>query len=453
MERVADMQNMGAERFHEFPTLCWLSASDTSLKIQCAAGTVLALPLILGVAPAPCLFLLWLIYLSLSTVCREFLGFQWDILLLQVGFLSIFLAPLQLRPGLAREGTPSRVALWTLRWLLFYLMFESGMVKRISGDPAWRNFTALNFHYETQPLPTWIGWYAHHLPEWVQKASTVAMFGIELYIPFLIFAPRRLRHFGCFAMALLQVVILLTGNYCFFNLLTLALCLLLLDDAVLLSFFPARLRERFSSRMKGACPGRQWSGFVTVPVACVGLMISLMQLASFYKVGLAWPTAMARIYQWVAPLRTFNHYGLFAVMTTSRPEIIVEGSNDGVTWKEYEFKYKAGDVMRRPAFVEPHQPRLDWQMWFAALGDARQSPWFLDFCFRILKGSPEVLGLLEKNPFPNAPPRYLRAQLYDYRFTDMETHRKTGAWWQRELKGDYLPALRLSPDGASLAPK
>src|SRR5262249_16193338 len=146
-------------------------------------------------------------------------------------------------------GAPSRVALWTLRWLLFYLMFESGMVKRISGDTTWRNLTALNYHYETQPLPTWIGWYAHHLPEWAQKASTIAMFGIELYIPFLIFAPRRLRHFACLAMALLQVVILLTGNYCFFNLLTLALCVLLLDDATFLSLVPARFREKLSFRM------------------------------------------------------------------------------------------------------------------------------------------------------------------------------------------------------------
>ncbi len=443
MAQYADVQKVGLDRFRQFPTLCWFGAGDTSLKLQCAAGTLLAVLLIGGVAPAPCLFLLWLVYLSLATVCREFLGFQWDILLLQVGFLAIFFAPLQLRPGLSREAPPSRLALWLLRWLLFLLMFESGVVKRLSGDLTWKNLTALNYHYETQPLPTWPGWYAHQFPEWVQQASTVAMFGIELYIPFLIFAPRRFRHFAAFALALLQAAILITGNYCFFNLLTLALCLLLLDDFTVLTVMPSRFRTKLSARI--AMPGsrRGWSGFVLIPVACVSVAISLMQLSALFKPGLLWPGPMAGVYQWLSPLRTFNHYGLFAVMTTSRPEIVVEGSDDGVVWKEYEFKYKPGDVKRRPGFVAPHQPRLDWQMWFAALGNYRQNPWFINFCYRLLQGSPEVISLLAKNPFPQAPPRYIRAVVYDYHFTDFAMRRKTGAWWRRELKGDYLPVMSL----------
>ncbi len=147
---------------------------------------------------------------------------------------------------------------------------------------------------------------------------------------------------------------------------------------------------------------------------------------------------------WLEPFRTFSGYGLFAVMTTERREIIVEGSDDGVNWLPYEFKYKPGDVNRRPAFVAPHQPRLDWQMWFAALGDYRQNPWFVNFCLRLLQGSPEVLALLEKDPFPNHPPRYLRAELYDYRFTSFAGRRATGAWWKREPLGEYLPAISLS---------
>ncbi len=452
LHQQAEAQKAGLERFHFFPTLCWFGASDAFLKFQCAAGSVLALLLIVGIAPAPCLFLQWMIYLSLSTVCREFLGFQWDILLLEVGFLAIFLAPVQLLPRLALESPPSRVALWVLRWLLFQLMLESGLVKRISGDPTWHNLTALNFHYETQPLPTWIGWYAHQLPESFQRASTACMFVIELFIPFLIFFPRRMRHFAAFMLALLQILILLTGNYCFFNLLTLALCLLLLDDAALLALLPGWLRGLALSRSQanlatGWRRSWRWPRQVTIPVAVVTICISLMQMSAMAGLSLAWPGPVVGLYQWLAPFRTFNHYGLFAVMTTSRPEIIIEGSNDGVTWREYGFKYKPGDLDRRPRFVEPHQPRLDWQMWFAALGNYQRNPWLVNLCFRLLQGSPEVVSLLGRNPFPNAPPKYIRALVYEYHFTDRATRRKTGAWWRRELKGEYLPVLSLKEQG------
>ena len=216
--------------------------------------------MIVGIAPAPCLALLWLLYLSLVTVGRDFLGFQWDNLLLEAGLLAIFFAPLQLvarasRPcvslasvkpnqkKLTGETPVPLPILWLLRLLLFKLMFSSGCVKLLSGDPNWRNLTALTFHYQTQPLPTFIGWYANQLPLWFQKASCVAMFCIELGAPFLIFAPRRLRFCGGAAIAFLQILILLTGNYTFFNLLTLALCLLLLDDFALAKFAPRRFRR------------------------------------------------------------------------------------------------------------------------------------------------------------------------------------------------------------------
>ena len=334
-------------------------------------------------------------------------------------------------------------------------MFESGLVKLVSHDPTWRNLTALNFHYETQPLPTWIGWYAHQLPEQFQKASTVAMFVIELFVPFLIFAPRRIRLFAASALALLQVLIFLTGNYCFFNLLTLALCLLLLDDAALSWVLPSKLRAFVLSRVESAPKGTEvpaaerwrWPAAVTIPVACITIGLSLLQMSAMSSRQLMLPAPIIAAYQWFAPFRTFNHYGLFAVMTTSRPEIIIEGSNDGVTWAEYEFKYKPGDLKRRPRFVEPHQPRLDWQMWFAALGTYQRNPWLVNFCFRLLEGSPDVLKLLGRNPFPAAPPRYVRAQLYDYHFTDLATRRKTGDWWRRELKGEYLPVLSLNKEG------
>jgi lipase maturation factor 1 len=443
VKQQCDAQGIGLERFHLLPTLCWFDSSDGFLNCQCVAGTVCAILLILGIAPVLCLVLLWLLYLSLATVGRDFLGFQWDNLLLEAGFLAIFFAPLQLLPKLPRETPPSRVILWLLRLLLFKLMFSSGCVKLLSGDPNWRNLTALTFHYQTQPLPTWIGWYAHQLPLAFQKFSCAVMFAIELGAPFQIFAPRRIRFLGGAAIASLQILILLTGNYTFFNWLTLALCLLLLDDFFLSEILPATFHARFTARDSRFTP-RRWPRPVFIVLAVAILSASGFQLAATLgcRSPLLFPFAWTA--EELAPLRTVNNYGLFAIMTTERREIIVEGSNDGMNWLPYEFKYKPGDVNRRPAFVAPFQPRLDWQMWFAALGNVRQNPWFANFCERLLQGSPDVLALLETNPFPDKPPRYIHAEFYDYHFTSFAERRATGAWWKREFVGEYLPPVSLN---------
>lgn len=460
LKNEAANMHMGWGRFYRVPTLCWINSSDGFLNFQCAAGTVLAVLLIAGIAPAPCLFLLWLIYLSLSSIGSPFLDFQWDTLLLETGLLAIFFAPLQWLPRLpAREGAPSRVVLWLLRWLLFKLMFRSGCVKLTSGDPTWHNLTALNYHFETQPLPTWIGWYAHQFSAWVHRSDTIAVFIIEIAVPFLIFLPRRPRQLACLAFLSLQLFILLTGNYCFFNLLTMVLCLTLLDDAALQKCLPAK----WCSSSASPAPPHGWRTLrvvrsaLVVPLVIVVLITSAVQFATMFH-GHVWvPRKAARIYNWFEPLRSFNGYGLFQVMTTSRVEIVVEGSDDGVNWSAYEFKYKPGDLKRRPGFVEPHQPRLDWQMWFAALSDYRENPWFVNFCIRLLQGSPQVLALLDKNPFPNAPPKFLRAVAYEYRFTDSATRKRTGDWWSRTPAGVYLPAISLQrnpagPSGVPAAP-
>ena len=428
----------------QMPTLCWFGASDGFLHFLCASGTILSLLVICGVAPVPALALLWLFYLSVSVVGHIFLQYQWDTLLLEIGLLAVFFAPLQPWPGLAREAPPSRTMLWLLRWLLFRLMFASGVIKLASHDPAWRGLTALTFHYETQPLPTWIGWYAHQLPVWFQKLSCAVMFAIELGAPFLIFTPRRLRFVAAGAITLFMILIAATGNYCFFNLLTVALCVLLLDDAALRRFVPRPWREPRSKTDR-----LRWPIWITVPLAVVVIPVTTMSLTGAFREEIAWPAPMAELHSWLAATRSFNHYGLFASMTTARPEIVIEGSNDGQTWLPYEFKYKPGDPMRRPAFVEPFQPRLDWQMWFEALRvirpRAEPSQWFLSFCEKLLRGQPEVLALLKTNPFPDAPPRYLRAMVYDYHFTSLAARRETGAWWRRRLLGPYCPPLTLQP--------
>ena len=436
-------QGIGLNRYHLLPTLCWINSGDGFLQFQCAAGTALAVLLIAGIAPAPCLFLLWLIYLSLTTVGGVFLEFQWDNLLLETGFLAIFFAPLQLLPRRpSNEAPPSRAVLWLLRWLLFRLLFESGCVKLLSGDPSWRSLTALTFHFETQPLPTWIGWYAHQLPMWMQRSEAALVFAVELAVPLLIFTPRRPRGLACLAIAAFQLLILLTGNYGFFNLLTLALCLTLLDDAGLQRFLP-----KWPASGAGVQRLRlRWPAPATLTLAAVVACASFVQALEIFRVRTPGPAPLIAVYRWMLPFRSFNHYGLFSVMTRPRLEIIIEGSNDGLNWRDYEFKYKPGELNKRPAFVAPHQPRLDWQMWFAALGDYRQNPWLINFCLRLLQGSPGVLSLLEHNPFPEAPPRYIRAVQYEYHFTDPGTLRRTGDWWRREPVGIYLPTLSLRED-------
>lgn len=433
-------QDIGMERYYLLPTVCWFDSSDGFLHFQSIAGIVLSVLLIAGVAPIPCLALLWLLYLSLVTVGRDFLGFQWDCLLLEAGFIAIFFAPRQWLPR-ANAPPPSRLTLWTLRLLLFKLMFSSGCVKLLSQDPNWRNLTALTFHYQTQPLPPWTAWYASQFPLWFQKLSCAMTFAIELGAPWLIFAPRRIRFFSGAAIAFLQILILLTGNYTFFNWLTLALCLLLFDDFALQKLLPPKLTAFLRPRAALPWP---WRNAIIIPVTAVFVAISLFQVDALFgpPSGLWLPSAYLE--SKLAPFRTVNSYGLFAVMTTTRHEIIVEGSNDGTHWLAYEFKYKPGDVLRRPAFVAPFQPRLDWQMWFAALGDYQENPWFVNFCVRLLQGSPEVLALLEKNPFPEKPPVFVRAELYDYHFTSPAERRATGAWWKREPIGDYLPPISLN---------
>ncbi|HVV70194.1 MAG TPA: lipase maturation factor family protein, partial [Verrucomicrobiae bacterium] len=441
--RFVDAEAMGLGRFHLLPTLCWFGAPDWFLRLQCGAGCGLALLLMAGVAQPLCLGLLWVLYLSLTSVGSDFLAFQWDNLLLETGFLAIFLAPCQWLPQPSRERAPPGTAIWLLRVLLFKLMFLSGVVKLTSEDSSWRNLSALSYHYQTQPLPTWIAWYAAQLPLWFQKASCALMLLIELVVPFLIFLPRRVRLFGAAALALLQILILLTGNYTYFNWLTLALCLLLCDDFFLGRFWPWK---RSSPVQDKTAPPSAWglaNRAMRALVAFVFIGLALIQISVALGQDPSWLRPARALERWLGPFRTVNSYGLFAVMTTERPEIIVEGSVDGQVWNEYQFPYKPGDLTRRPRFVAPFQPRLDWQMWFAALGTYRQNPWFLDFCVRLLQNSPDVVKLLQVNPFPASPPRYVRAQRYEYRFTTLEERARTGAWWKRSYRGIYLPPVSL----------
>lgn len=414
----------GTERFFLAPMVFWLNDSDAAIQAVCWAGAGLSLLLVVNVLPRVCLFLLFALYLSLFYAGQIFMSYQWDLFLLEMGFAALLLS-FATTPGI-----------FLLRWLMFRFMFMSGVVKLLSGDLSWWNLTALDYHFLTQPLPTPLAWHAAQMPVGLLVFATGAMFFVELVLPFFIFAPRRLRFIAAFGFLLLEALILVTGNYNWFNLQTMLLCLPLFDDAALRKMLPARLAE-LKPRPVAPTPA------VTAVVSAIAVLIVFCSLVRMDLRFGGTPPAFARtIDGLIGPLNVVSGYGLFAIMTTNRREIVMEGSYDGVEWQEYEFRYKPGDVMRAPPWNIPHQPRLDWQMWFAALDNPKRLPWFWGFLERLLENEPTVTALLEKNPFADKPPTYVRAQFYDYIFASSEDKAK-GQWWNRRLLGEYFPPVHL----------
>ena len=418
---------LGPERFFLVPMVFWLNAGDFAIQAVCWAGAGLSLLLVFNRLPRLSLFLLYALYLSLFYGGQTFMTFQWDSFLLETGFIALLLS-FATAPGI-----------WLLRWLLFRFMFMSGVVKLLSGDPNWWNLSALSYHFLTQPLPTPLAWYAALLPQSVLKFLTGGMFFVELVLPFLIFCPRRLRFFAAFGILLLQSCILVTGNYNWFNLQTMLLCLVLFDDAALQKILPRQLARLLPARGENRAPRRA----VIIVVGALALLTVFCSLVEMEeRFGGSPPAAAEAVDRLIEPLHIVSSYGLFAVMTTERDEIVIEGSYDGVLWREYEFRYKPGDVARRPPWNIPHQPRLDWQMWFAALENPRQLSWFWHFLQQLLENEPAVTALLEKNPFPDRPPVYVRAEFYDYTYASSEEKAK-GLWWHRRLLGLYFPEVHL----------
>ena len=418
---------LGPERFFLMPMLFWLNAGDFAIEAVCWAGAGLSLLLVFNLLPRLSLFLLYALYLSLFYGGQTFMTYQWDTFLLETGFIALLLS-FATAPGI-----------WLLRWQLFRFMFMSGVVKLLSGDPNWWSLSALSYHFLTQPLPTPLAWYAARLPQSVLKFLTGGMFFVELVLPFLIFCPRRLRFLAAFGILLLQSCILITGNYNWFNLQTMLLCLALFDDAAIRAIFPQRLARVLPARVEKRPPLRA----VTVVVGAFALLTVFCSLVEMDERFGGSPLApAAAVDRLIEPLHIVSSYGLFAVMTTERDEIVIEGSYDGVLWREYEFRYKPGDVARRPRWNIPHHPRLDWQMWFAALEDPQRLRWFWHFLHRLLENEPAVTALLEKNPFADRPPLYVRAEFYDYTYASSEEKAK-GLWWDRRPLGLYFPEVHL----------
>ncbi|HVP29207.1 MAG TPA: lipase maturation factor family protein [Myxococcota bacterium] len=428
---------LGSDAFLRLPTWLWLLPSDAGLHALCASGVVASLALAAGRGRRTALAIAWSSYLSLCVVGDVFLSYQWDALLLETLAVAAF--------ATARDARLARLGIWLPRALLVKLMAMSGLVKWLSGDPAWRDGTALTYHWWTQPLPTWTSVLAARAGPVADAFSTYATLAIELAAPVAALGPRPLRLGACAALALLQLVIAATGNYGFFNLLALALCLTLLDDDALRALVPRTLRARIAtSRAPSApAPPARLAAFALAGafVLSLSLLAGLAQIAPPIAESKTADVLLGAL----APLRTFNGYGLFAVMTKQRDEILVEGTADGRTWRPYAFRWKPGALDRRPRFATPHLPRLDWQMWFAALGSCARERWLHAFLARLLEGSPEVTALLATNPFPDAPPRALRTTIASYRFAPPGTP----DWWVRGEPRPYCPTVRL--EGGRLA--
>jgi hypothetical protein len=413
----------GKKAYLLVPSLFWINSSDKALQALVWAGILCSILLLLGVYPAVMLLLLYILFLSLVSTGQSFLSFGWDVLILEFT-ANCFL--LSLTP------VPNPLIWISINLLVFRLHFQGGAVKLQSRDPNWRNLTAVYYHYQSQPLPNTIAWYVYRLPMIFHKICCVLALFVEILVPFAFFGTAEMRLIAWILVVGLQIVLWATGNFCYLNHFTVVMATILLSDAYLGYFFslPATIPESIFA--------------LDVFLYAAGAFLITLQLGNLYEhffyksIPLLTPVEQA-----IAPFHLVNRYGLFAVMTTKRYEIVVEGSADGNEWHEYLFRYKPSELNRRPRRISPYQPRLDWQAWFLPFRSYNNEVWFHNFLVQLLEGRPEVIGLLRHCPFPNLPPQYIRAVMYDYEFTDFEQKKQTGNWWTRQYVGQFSPTLKL----------
>ena len=367
---------------------------------------------------------LWVIYLSFVNVGQTFYAFGWETLLLEAGFLAIFLG--------AERTAPSFLVILLFNWLLFRVMFGAGLIK-IRGDSCWRDLTCLQYHYETQPMPNPLSWYFHWMPVWVQKTGVLFNHFTELFVPFAYFAPSQISGFAGLITLFFHSWLFASGNFSFLGLLTMVLALSTFSDSWLKRIIRIRPPE--------LAPGTRLYFSATVALTVVVAALSIYPVRNMVS-------EVQLMNASFEPLHLVNTYGAFGTITRPRYEVIVEGTDepvltDATRWREYEFIGKPGDVRRTPPQIAPYHLRLDWLMWFAAFSSPRQHPWFISFLEKLLEGDNAILGLLRLNPFPDHPPTFVRALLYEYHFTNPEERSKNGAVWSRKLVGLYFPPVSL----------
>ncbi|HWP08817.1 MAG TPA: lipase maturation factor family protein [Polyangiaceae bacterium] len=427
----------GAAALFRVPTLFWLGSSDGALLVLSWLGVVLGALVLAGVANVPILVALWALYLSFVHVGQVFYGYGWDILLCEVGFLAVFLAPLW-RPTLLHRAEPPPVVVIVLfRWLTFRLMFGAGLIK-LRGDPCWRELRCLDFHYETQPNPGPLSYYFHFMPAWTHTAGVAFNHFAEIVAPFGVFGPRKVRILAGAVIVLFQTILVLSGNLSFLNWLTILAALACFDDGVFRRLLPARLGRRvaeLASELEPASRARR------IESAAIAVLVGVLSLGPVVNLL----SERQRMNDSFNPFEFVNTYGAFGSVERIRHEVVLEGTRGdprepGTVWQEYEFPCKPGDVRRAPCLITPYHYRLDWQMWFAGLSSFQHEPWIVHLVYQLLRGEPLIKTLLARDPFPREPPRFIRARLYQYRFAG---ERAAGRYWERELEDEYLVPVSL----------
>ncbi len=432
LDGLAQTRGRGLLTFLRLPTLFLFDPSDTAFRVGGYVGLALSLCLLCGLANVPMLFALWLLYLSYVHAGRTFYGYGWEILLLETGFLAIFLAPTLQAGPFARGTPPSPIVIALLRWLIFRVMLGAGLIK-LRGDPCWRDLTCMAFHYETQPVPNPLSWYLHHLPLWFHRLEVAFNHIVELVAPFFVFGPRRARHVAGAFIVLFQVLLILSGNLSFLNWLTIAVAVSCFDDGLLSRLLPPRTRAWFETRTAGI----EETKARAMAVYALALVVGLLSINPV--VNLLSPRQMMNTS--FDPFELVNTYGAFGSIGRERFEIVLEGTDDAepatARWTEYEFKCKPGDPTRRPCVVSPYHYRLDWQMWFAAMPGAGTPRWLVQLVANLLAGDGGARGLLAPGAFDDHPPRWIRGRLYRYQFTAPGER----GWWRRTFVTEYLPPL------------
>jgi hypothetical protein len=415
--------------FRRAPSLFHFRYSDRLASVAAGAGMVLSAAVVAGLpdrVPLPVAMAVWAglwgLYLSFVNAGQTFYGFVWEMLLLEAGFLAIFLGNASIAPPI--------LIVFLLRWVLFRLEVGAGLIK-VRHDPAWRDLTALYYHHETQPIPNRFSWRFHHLPEGVHKLEVAGNHFAQLVVPFGLFCPQPVASIAGLVVIVTQLWLTASGNFAWLNLLTIALATTALDGRVLGAALPVH---------HGALGAGPW--WFTASVVALTLVMAVLSVRPARNM-VSKQQVMNAAYN-----RFFlgNTYGLFGRITRVRAEVVLEGADDerlgpDTVWKAYEFKAKPGAPARRPRQVAPYHLRLDWLMWFAAISPLYAEAWFVPLVMRLLENDAATLRLLAGNPFAERPPRYVRARLYTYRFTTPEERRQTGNWWSRQLVGEYLPPV------------
>jgi len=414
----------------QLPTLFWLGVSDLGLRTFAWVGLALSLVVLAGYANAILLTVLWAIYMSIVHIGQIWYGYGWEIQLLETGFLSIFLCPLlDGRPF--PKSRPPILVIWLFRWLGFRIMVGAGLIK-LRGDECWRDLTCMFYHYETQPIPNPISRYLHFAPHWLHRLETLWNHFVELIVPWFSFGPRIARHIAGVLLVTFQIILIISGNLSFLNYLTIIPFLACFDDTLLRHVLPKALVKRAERAAAESQPSRVLDT-VSIAVSILVAYLSINPVLNLVSRHQVMNTGFNS-------LDLVNTYGAFGTVGRERDEIVFEGTDDAVItgdtkWKEYEFVAKPGDPNRRPPFVAPYQPRIDWQVWFAAMGTPADYPWTLHFVWKLLHNDRGTVSLLANDPFPDKAPHYIRARLYRYRFAPLGEK----GWWQRELVGEWLP--------------